>query len=85
MDNLIKKAVEAVKEDKKEYAIGLLEGVLEMIKPNPSSYSLPISLTEVNTSVSTPTGPKDEEAEILDGVAAARLAEVKRMSEESSK
>ena len=36
MESLIKKAIEAIKKDQKEYAMGLLEGALEMTGKKPA-------------------------------------------------
>lgn len=76
MDKLILKSIEAIKDGKTEYAIGLLEGALEMAGPKSI---IPIYTPQATNSIyplSQPTKEVDEGA-ILDAMAAAALPKIK--------
>lgn len=89
MNNLINKAIKAIQDGKTEYAIGLLEGILEMNginseialggqknKPNiPQAYRTP----EVEVSVAEYNSSIDEGV-ALDIAAAAKLETIKNMA-----
>ena len=84
MDNLIKKAIEAIKEDKKDYAIGLLEGVLTLngYKDNVNPV-YPVNVSTPTYTVSTGT-PLDAESMIITSTAASKIEDIKKIAEESS-
>lgn len=71
MNNLITKAVQAIRDGKTEYAIGLLEGILE-INSIPTTTAIPVPT--VKPVHIAPTG----EGAMLDSMAAAKLEDIKR-------
>ena len=86
MNNLIQKAIEAIKEGKNDFALGLLEGALAMsgettkpfIAGNTRSVSIPVK------GVDTPNRPEEVDPILnLDKMAAAKLASVKQLAQQS--
>lgn len=81
MNSLIQKAIKAIQEGKTEYAIGLLEGVIEMSdtpksvhRSEPNFFTGDASIT--NVPYMTPLTTMDLEAQ-------SKLAVIKKMSQES--
>jgi hypothetical protein len=81
MNALIQKAIQAIKDSKTEYAIGLLEGALEMtgFAGTPVQGTV-IQSVPVHNPVMPPTDGNDE-GSMMDAQARASLAEIKRLSE----
>lgn len=89
MKSLIKKAIQAIEEEKYERAVGLLEGALEISedKPQVSSGITPGGIiTEVQNNNLTPVSDSkiknaaNDPDLVTDAETAARLAHVQKMS-----
>ena len=95
MDKLIEKAIEAIKEDKKDYAIGLLEGAMQIScvsKDAPNVYVNTSDQRLMGGSFGVPNRVipqtislerSGEDGLIIDAEASAKLGQIKRLSEES--
>jgi hypothetical protein len=81
MNNLITKAIEAIKEDKKDYAIGLLEGVLAMQAESPEPAKPTLSTTGPSFTPTVTQQPTDYPVPTVTG---DHLAEIARIAAESS-
>ncbi len=86
MENLISKAIEAIKENKTERAIGLLEGALEMSgkkeEARPIFKYKDVSASDIAEKeyVDFKMTEKQDEGSMLDRQAKAQLESVKRLA-----
>lgn len=87
MESLIKKAIDAIKANKQDYAIGLLEGVLEMTSSPTVGKIADERINMLRSNIISPERipiviKSNTEGEALDMAAAAKLAEVKRLAQQ---
>jgi hypothetical protein len=79
MNNLINKAIQAIKDNKTEYAIGLLEGILEM---NSSEVKVASTVPILGNVVGSHPVVNDPERAILEAKTISSLDEIKRIANE---
>lgn len=79
MNNLINKAIQAIKDNKTEYAIGLLEGILEI---NSSEVKVASTVPTLGNVVGSHPVANDPERAILDAKTISSLDEIKRIANE---
>ncbi len=87
MESLIRKAIEAINDNKTERAIGLLEGALEMSEPKSSwlpklkSIDTPENREKIQKGYDAVFAPTaNDEGDMLDRQAKAQLESVKRLA-----
>jgi len=78
MNNLLNKAIQAIQDGKNDYAIGLLEGILEM-NSLPNHNPLMNQPLKAYASIAQPISESSsDESSILDGMAAAKMNAIKQ-------
>lgn len=78
MNNLIAKAIQAIKDGKTDYAIGLLEGVME-ISPEPKPITYIPAKETIAFAGKTPSEHVANEAKILESSVANKIKEIESM------
>lgn len=82
---LIQKVIDAIKDGKLEYAMGILDTIIESLPEEPKGLlGLSTPIPPVHTTVTVDAPRSTDEGSMLDAVAAATIEKIKRMSEASN-